>query len=56
MNQAKIIRVAMYCRVGSARQLEAKPLLQQGQLHKLLQTYLKEQEAQPCRRYRLSNR
>lgn len=55
MNQEKKIRVAMYCRVGSASQLEAKPLPQKEQLHQLLQRFLKEQEVQPCRKYRLLN-
>ena len=53
MKQVKNIQAALYCRVGSASQLEAKPLPRKEQMCRLLQDFLKEQEVQPCHKCKL---
>ena len=54
MQKEKRIRVAVYCRVATEAQLTDQS--SEKEQIKRLQQFLKEQEVQPCRRYRLLNR
>lgn len=54
MQKEKRIRAAVYCRVATEAQLTDQS--SEKEQIKRLQQFLKEQEVQPCRRYRLLNR
>jgi endo-1,4-beta-D-glucanase Y len=53
MKKQETMRIAVYCRVAEAQLTDQSSEKEQI---KRLQQFLKEQEVQPCRRYRLLNR
>ena len=54
MKKQETMRIAVYCRVATEAQLTDQS--SEKEQIKRVQQFLKEQEVQPCRRYRLLNR